>query len=302
MGSHAARVLSDRSAGPRPVRQVLVFFVLTYALTWSLFIAADLLGRSAARLPLLLIGSFAPSVVAVVLTAHADGAAGVRTLLARLLKWRVGLRWYVFALGFMAVVKLGVAVLVRLTQGGWPQLEGQPWFAILPAIVAAGIAGGPLGEEIGWRGYALPRLAESSGLAAASVLLGVVWACWHLPLFFLAGLNEYGDQFGQSFPTYLLQVTALSVALAWLFCNTGGSLLLAVLMHSAINQTKDIVPARVAGADNMWALSSSTYAWLTVVLLWICAAYFLSRMHGHHADQPPAPLRFRPWKTSTGRS
>jgi uncharacterized protein len=302
MGSHGARVRSDRSARLHAVRQVLLFVVVTYALTWSLFLEAARLGDGATRLPLLIIGSFAPSAVAVALTARGEGSAGVRALLAGLLRWRVGLRWYVFALGFMAAVKLGVAVVVRLTQGSWPELGGQPWIAVLPAIVAAGIAGGPLGEEIGWRGYALPRLTEGLGLATASVLLGVVWACWHLPLFFLAGLAEYGDQFGQSFPTYLLQVTALCVALAWLFSNTGGSLLLVVLMHSAINQTKDLVPSRVPGADDMWALSGSTPAWVTVGLLWICAAFFLSRMHGHHADRPGAPLRFRSWKTSTGAS
>jgi membrane protease YdiL (CAAX protease family) len=70
-------------------------------------------------------------------------------------------------------------------------------------------------------------------------------------------------------PAYLLQVVALSVALTWLMGNTRGSLLLAVLMHSAINQTKDIVRSKVGGADNSWALSSSTAAWLTIAVLWM---------------------------------
>jgi hypothetical protein len=73
-------------------------------------------------------------------------------------------------------------------------------------------------------------------------------------------------------------VTAFSVAIAWLMGNTRGSLLLAVMMHSAINQTKDIVPSKVAGADDMWALSGSTVAWLTVAVLWLCAGYLLTRM------------------------
>jgi membrane protease YdiL (CAAX protease family) len=259
---------------------VVRFFVLTYALTWALFIAAGLLSDAAGgiQLTLLLVGSFAPSIVAVVLTAGADGRAGVRELLGRLLHWRVELRWYVFALAYMALVKLAVAVIYRSTKGEWPHFGDLNWYAILPAIVAAGIFGGPLGEEIGWRGYALPRLTQRFGWGPAGVGLGLVWACWHLPLFFMSGLDSYGDQFGQSFPTYALQVVALSVAIAWLTGNTAGSLLLAVLMHSAINQTKDIVPSRVPGADNMLALSSSLPAWLTVALLWVCAGYFLSRM------------------------
>ena len=83
---------------------------------------------------------------------------------------------------------------------------------------------------------------------------------------------------GQSFPLYLLQVTALSVAMAWLCWRTGGSLLLVMLLHAAVNNTKDIVPSAVPGATNPFALSTSLAGWLTVAFLWIAAAYFLVRM------------------------
>ena len=280
----ANAVAQNRSSGTahaRPAHQVLVFFALTYLITWTLFITAALLpGTSTGlQLPLLVVGSFGPSLAAIALTARSDGRNGVRELLKRLLIWRVKVRWYLFALGYFAAIKLGVALIYRATTGDWPRFGGQPWYAVLVAIVIAGIVGGPLGEEIGWRGYALPRMSSRLGPAYASVLLGLVWACWHLPLFFLSGLGGFTDQYGQSFPTYVLQVTALSVAIAWLMGNTGGSLLLAVLMHSAINQTKDLVSSKVPNANNMWALSGSLTAWLTVALLWICAAYFLYRMH-----------------------
>jgi membrane protease YdiL (CAAX protease family) len=258
----------------KPLTQVLYFFATTYVVTWAFFIGAKPMG-SGLRVAMILIGSLAPSLVAIGLTALTSGRQGVKELLGRLLKWRVRLRWYAFALGYMAAVKLAVAVLFRLTEGRWPHFGAHSIPTILILIIVAGIIGGPLGEEIGWRGYALPRLTERFGLAPASLLLGLVWSFWHLALFFL---SVGGDQFGQSFPTYLLQVTALSVAIAWLMGNTGGSLLLAVLMHSAINQTKDLVPSKVAGAHHMWALSSSSVAWLTVGVLWLCAAFFLSRM------------------------
>ena len=77
---------------------------------------------------------------------------------------------------------------------------------------------------------------------------------------------------------YALQVTALSVAMAWLYGHSNGSLLLAMLMHSAANQSKDIVPSAVPGATNPWTLGSSFVAWLTIALLWIGAGYFLARM------------------------
>ena len=273
-------------------RALVAFFSMTYVVTWTLFITAGRLPthETVVRLVLLLAGGSAPSLVAIALTARWEGRRGVRELLGRLLQWRVRLRWYAFALGYLLVIKLAAAVLYRVSAGAWPPFGHQAWYAVLVAVVGAGIVGGPLGEEIGWRGYALPRLSSRFGAAVASVLLGLVWSCWHLPLFFTAGLSPFADQYGQSFPTYLLQVTALSVAIAWLMGNTGGSLLLAVLMHSAINQTKDLVSSKVVGAGNMWAPSSSAVAWLTVGLLWVCAGYFLWRMRRRAPTQSAPPV------------
>lgn len=129
-------------------------------------------------------------------------------------------------------------------------------------------------EEIGWRGYALPRLAARLGLGRASILLGLIWAFWHLPQFFI----PEADTYGQSFIVFVLQVTALSVAMAWLYAHTNGSLLLVILMHSAVNNAKDIVPSAVPGATNTFGVSASLVAWVAVTLLWIGAAYFLVRM------------------------
>src|SRR6266516_4269287 len=86
------------------------------------------------------------------------------------------------------------------------------------------------------------------------------------------------DTFGQSFLVYVLQVTALSVAMAWLYARTNGSLLLVMLLHSAVNNAKDIVPSALPGANSTFGLSASLVAWITVTLLWICAGYFLTTM------------------------
>jgi len=122
----------------------------------------------------------------------------------------------------------------------------------------------------------LPRLAERFGLGGASLILGVIWAIWHLPLFLIEGT----DTTDQSFPVFLLQVTALSVAMAWLFARSRGSLLPVMLMHAAVNNTKDIVPSAEAVAPGAWGLSHSLVAWTTVGLLWLCAVFFLFRMRG----------------------
>lgn len=262
---------------------LLKFFVITYAVSWTCFIAAVPLSANprfaTLRAVLVMLGTFAPGLVAVGLTARAEGSAGTRALLGRMFEWRVGVRWYVFALGYMAAIKLAVALVYRAVKGVWPRFGSEAWYVIIAAIVISTLF--QSGEEVGWRGYALPRLAARFGLGTSSVLLGVLWACWHLPIFFMPG----ADKQGQSFIVYVLQVTALSVAMAWLYVRTNGSLLLTMVMHSAVNQTKDIVPSVVPGAASPFSLSTSAVAWLTVGLLWLCAACFLVQMTGSRGGQ-----------------
>jgi uncharacterized protein len=262
-------------------RQVLTFFSFTCAVTWICWTAAGRVSRAnASGAPalaalagaLFLLGTFAPGLVALALTELTDGRAATRALLGRIFRWRVGVRWYVFAVGYIPAIKLSVALVHRAVTGVWLRFGQTAWYVMAGAIAFSTWV--QAGEEIGWRGYALPRLADRLGLATGSVLLGIVWASWHLPLFFIPA----ADTLGQSFPLYLLQVTALSVAMGWLYWRTGGSLLLVMLLHAAVNNTKDIVPSAVPGATNPLALSTSLVAWLTVALLWICAAYFLVRM------------------------
>jgi membrane protease YdiL (CAAX protease family) len=262
------------------MRSLLKFFSLTYIVSWSLWIAAAAIVRAAPMSSglaaiagfLYLLGVFAPALVALALTALADGRAVTLDLLRRTVKWSVSARWYVFAAGYMVAIRLAAALLLRITTGAWPAFGQEPLYIMAIAIPFSTPV--QAGEEIGWRGYALPRLSVRLGLSGASIALGVIWACWHLPFFFILG----NDKSGQSFPLYLLGVTALSVAMAWLYWRTNGSLLLTMLMHAAVNNTKDIVPSAVATTTNAFSLSSSRVAWLSVAVLWTCAAYFLVRM------------------------
>lgn len=282
--------MPDRS--PSPATHLPRFFLLTFALTWTAWIwAGSAPGGLAAPGPLrtfvLYVGIFAPALVAIALTALGTGRDGLRALLRPLFRGSVGLRWYLFAVGYMAAIKLTAALILRLATGVWPRFGADAWYIMLAATLFSTVVGGQSGEEIGWRGFGLPRLAARMGLARASLLLGVIWAGWHLPLFFIPGT----DTTGQSFPQYLLMVTAISVIIAWLWQRTGGSLLLTMLMHAAINNTKDIVPSAVPGAANPFGLSTSPVAWISLALLWITAAYLLVLMSGPSLPSSENPMR-----------
>lgn len=266
------------------MRAIGKFVLLTFASTWvlwALVIRASGTHAPPAGPPLLalggpvfLLGVFAPGLVAVVLTAWGDGRAAVGVLLGRIVRWRIDLRLYAFALLLMPLTKLAVAVLHHALTGAWPR-----WGETHPVLlVAATLLStlGQAGEEVGWRGYLLPRLAERTGLVRASLIVGAVWAVWHLPLFFAAGADTYH----QSFPFYTLQVMAYSIALAWLYWRTGGSLLLTMFMHAAFNNTKDIVPSGGVPGDSPFVFHATLVFRLTVLLLWVVAAFLLVRMRG----------------------
>jgi uncharacterized protein len=265
-------VSGSRLTLERTLSPLLVYFLLVFALAWLLWAAASwatgVAGNGAAAL-LFLPGTFVPAIVALLLSYRQAGPAGVHALVARIFDWRVGIKWYAFALLYMVVAKLGAAVGFRVMTGDWPVFTDTPIYL----LYAAAIFSTPFqaGEEIGWRGYALPRLASRLGLRGAGILLGVIWAAWHVPLFLLPRT----DVVGQPFLVFAVAVTALSVAMTWLWWRTGGSLLPVMVMHAAVNNTTGIVPSFPAGETG-----TPLMAWLTAGVLWAVALLLVFLMPG----------------------
>jgi membrane protease YdiL (CAAX protease family) len=265
---------ADHERQGKRQRVLTLYFVLVCAISWTLYYVAATAGGAAGTLVFYL-GVFTPGLVALAWAWSERRGAGVKSLIAPLFHVNVPLRWYVFAISYMAAAKVLTAMVFRGAYGYWPPFGSGPWLLLPVVIVLATLTFGQAGEELGWRGHALPRLASRFGLRAASIIVGFVWAVWHLPLFFWF---PQADTYLQSFPTYTVGVVAMSVAMTWLYARTRGSLMLMMLMHSAINQSIGMVSSAVPGATDVFALSSSRVAWITAGLLWVFALFALVTM------------------------
>ena len=221
---------------------LILFFIITYAVSWAIwspiFLSAQGLVKWQVPFALYYLGSFGPMISALIMTAITTGGAGIRKLLARLFMWRVNLRYYAFAV-FAPVGLFVIAVMLnRVIAGAWPDLNllGEADY-----MAPLGIAGVlilwfltyGLGEETGWRGYALPHLQRKRPAANAALILGIFWGCWHIPAFFFR--DTYMEMGIIGFPMLLVSIVFASVVFAWLYNSTAGSLLLVILFHIFFN-------------------------------------------------------------------
>ena len=223
---------------------LLAYIGLTFGLTWPLMLAEVLgswgvipfrLSLAGAGLLLTLPMAYGPTIAALIITGVISGKVGIRALVGRLLIWRVGWRWYAAALLLPALVS-GGAVALHTLRGGPPvALPTFTWQMLLTFPVALVVRGLFNGEEIGWRGFALPHLLQRWNALTASLLLGGVWALFHLPIFFVQGASVLGSQTDMNPLVFLIDVVAGAILMTWLFKNTRGSLLIAYLYHAAVN-------------------------------------------------------------------
>jgi membrane protease YdiL (CAAX protease family) len=223
--------------GDRPLP---AFFFLTFFIAWSIWLTVGFLAPGYFILTIIP-GAWAPSISAILLAYLSDGKSGIRQLLNGLLKWRVGFQWYLivfFGIALIAYAAKGINILFGGHPGQISLPRGAPfsaWPVIVPLVFFVNIfLGGPLAEDIGWRGYILPKLRQRMSALNASLLIGVVWVLWHLPFYlFPEGRVVVGDVPLLWFAPLTI---AWSVLFAWVYVNTE-SILMPVLFHAAINTT-----------------------------------------------------------------
>jgi membrane protease YdiL (CAAX protease family) len=184
---------------------------------------------------LFIAGGFVPSLVAVVLTLIFEGTAGLRRLGRRVVQFDIGWRWYLAATGVVAAATAGQILIVRLMGHSFDfGLFLAQIGSLVPLIIL-----GSLSEELGWRGYALDRVQTRWNALPSAIIVGVVWALWHLPLFYMVGTSQH--ELGVPFVGFSVGLIALSVLFTWLHNNTAGSVWAAIYLHWIYTYSSQVV-------------------------------------------------------------
>lgn len=285
---------------------VASMILLLYLLCWPQLVAAatDSYGLTNLHLPpaLDLLTGWGPGIAAFTITALVGGKAGVRELLHKMFRWRVGLGWYAVALfGSAAIVFSGISVYVLLSGDQpirWHFQVLSPlafaimvielgrrlldlWYAQAPSLQALATVGMMFVlymvfsmEEVAWRGFAQPRLQRRYGALQACLILWMPWTFLHLPYFFTKGsmLQQIG------FIPFAANTLALTIIFAWLFNNTRGSVLLCSMLHASINAWSTLLPPTPIASATYLGFAFTAAAALLIVAY--CGAARLS----HHID------------------
>jgi membrane protease YdiL (CAAX protease family) len=252
-----------------------LYFVFAFAWFWGC-IALGLISRFHFWVPLL--GALAPTISAVIVTGISEGEAALRELVRRLGKWRVNWKWYLVVFGLpLAEGLLAVGVASRFGAFKLARIDIEMLRATLPAIWIVFLFAA--GEELGWRGYALPRLLSRHNATYASVILGTLHTVWHWPLILLP------HQYMSDVPLlpWTISIVAEAVVITWIFRNTGGSVLMVALFHGMSN----IATTLYDGIDPLWMPRlRSTVSVLVAVIIVLLAGTELMR-----TERQPSELK-----------
>jgi uncharacterized protein len=222
--------------------QLVFFFFLSFVFTWGYF---GLLWALQLPSALLGLGAAGPTGSAFLILAITSGKPGVLSLLRSYVHWRVGVQWYLVTLvGIQALMFLSFVVVPgNLADFVAPDWSFVPlYLSAVPFTLFLPVPAGPVLEEGGWRGFALPRMQRLHGPLVGTLILGVLWGLWHLPFFFgpMASTGPDATFISVSITLVLFTIglTGLSVIMTWILNNTGGSVLMAILAHFAFDHVQ----------------------------------------------------------------
>jgi membrane protease YdiL (CAAX protease family) len=211
------------------------YFIIALVFSWTVVLTV-LLGHLPENFMAVVPITLGPTVAALVMTAVTEGWDGFRSLLGRFVLWRVSFVWYLFIfLGIPMVFILGTVFLPGAA-ASFDHLSATTWLSYLWKFPLVLVVGGPLFEESGWRGFALARLQVKWGPLVGTLILGFLWAAWHYPQYLMPGWAAQNGGFNaRALAVFTLSVVLLTIVITWVFNNTRGSLLIAILLHASIN-------------------------------------------------------------------
>jgi len=215
--------------------QLVTFFILSYLIMFGVGFGSILLRPSqpVQRWSLVwFLSIFSPSISALIVSWIIGGLPEIQRLLSGFTRWKVGFRWYFWA-AFLILGPLAITLIYRALGNLGPGIVPGETVPSMAGTILFTLFSGPIAEELGWRGFALPRLQSRHHALVSSLILGAIWTCWHIPFFFTPGAT----QMSIPFPIYLVLVTTIAVYLTWLYNNTQGSLVITVLAHFFYNLT-----------------------------------------------------------------
>ena len=233
------------------MKELIVYFSLVYLLSWLCWAPSFSIEFShLTQTNLLNLGNFMPSLLAIILVISTRKKEKVSEMISRILRIRFSVFWYLFAICLMPVL-LGTAYLITYFISGLefqslllPIIIPELW-PLIPLVGYFIAVQGPLGEELGWRGYALPKLFQLFNPFKSSIILGIVWSFWHFPKFFLDGSIQFEltDVYGimMALAGYTLYTILLTLMITLLFVKTNGSVWAAMLFHAMSNFSHGLV-------------------------------------------------------------
>ena len=255
----------------------LLVLAMIFGFTPALMVATGLLSPAWTQL-----GALSASLAAIVLVVIEGRKGGLRELLGRALIWRVDIQWWLFALFYVIAPSVAALYLYNLLGGPAVDWSGlRPLYTVVPSFIFLTIAAG-VAEEFGWRGFLLPRLQTRHNALVSGLIVGVAWATWHVPLFFIKGTGQYEQGLqGGLLPAilgYAAFVIAQSVQFTWLFNNTRGSVLLAAVFHGASNAWGGYIDV-YRGHFNGILVFMAISVLITVIIVVMAGAMDLSRKY-----------------------
>ena len=230
--------------------QLLLFFLLSLIISWSIWIPQTIRvmdgnqDMAAGSNPVNLLAVWGPALSAIILSRYLSGKVGTRRIFHQLQRWHVKFYWFLLVLLYPAAVWLiarGIDILLGYSHDfSFLPLASyfgpeKSWMVIIAIVLALPNA---LGEELGWRGFALPRLQSHFNALVASIILGIIWGIWHIPMWMAFGMREF-------FPMFVdVSILILPAILyTWIYNSTGASLLLIWLFHFSMTITQYFLPS-----------------------------------------------------------